>query len=101
MHSPAQMPMGTPNGQQSMFNGGNGGNGGGNSFNNIQNHAGNNGFPFNEDFNGPPIQSPGILSSGGMPDDAGLDSLLGGDDPSTPTAQVSTIFYLSISRDPY
>ena len=100
MHSPAtaQMPMGTPNSQTSVYNNNNNSSSSGNNNNNnnngnafnLQNGTSNNGFHFHDDFPGPPIQSPGILGSNGMTEDNGIDSLLGPDDgllgPTIPAA---------------
>ena len=81
MHSPAtaQMPMGTPNGQPTVYNNSSNNNNG-NTYSMQGSSSNNNGFHFNDEFPGPPIQSPGILGSSGIPEDTGIDSLLGPDD---------------------
>ena len=89
MHSPASvhMPMGTPTSQQGMFNnsiGAGAPNTNGNAFN-MQTNPTSNGFHFNEEFLGPSIQNQGLLSNAGLPEDTGIDSLLGVEDSATPS----------------
>jgi hypothetical protein len=77
MHSPASAPMSmaAQNNASSMFNGNNNNNNNNNAFNmptNAATAAASNGFQFNEDFLGPPVQTSGMMNS----EDAGIDSLL-------------------------
>jgi hypothetical protein len=83
MHSPAtsQMSMGSQSTPSSIFVSSNAGNNNNLGFT-MQTSSASNGFHFNEDFLGPPVQSPGgVQASGGLPEDNGIDSILGVEDP--------------------
>ena len=103
MHSPAAVPMSMPpsgiqhNGFSNNIinNNNNNNNSSGNSFN-MQGPGSTNGFHFNDDFLGPPIQSPGINPTVGMMEDVGMDSILGVDDSSS-SAQFNTNWKINAS----
>jgi hypothetical protein len=92
MHSPASTQMTAPNNQPNMFNNNNC-----NAFN-IPATGSTNGFHFNEEFLGPPLQSPGNNPAVGIIEDNGMDSILGVEDTPSLSNQANTNWKLNATE---